>query len=96
MKASIKIVFINQKIKHHGAIMEIFKHMDPPKIIVTSCVGHNLYIKLFLSIKCKVLTTFFFLWYLYIICISDAEKMKVVIISMRRVRVLESLPKHVS
>lgn len=49
MKASIKIVFINQKINHQGAIMEISKHMAPPKIIVISCVDHNLYIVIFVN-----------------------------------------------
>lgn len=49
MKALIKIVFINQKINHQEAVMEIFKHMARPKIIVISCVDHNLYIVIFVN-----------------------------------------------
>lgn len=97
VEISIKILLIYLKRKHWGTIMEIFEDMGSPKVVIISCVGYNLYISLYLSVKCKVLTTFFFLWYLYLSSVyQTSKKWKVVVISLRRVRVLESLPKHVS
>lgn len=74
VEISIKILLINLKRKHWGTIMEIFEDMGSPKVVIISCVGYNLYISLYLSVKCKVLTTNIFLPLVFICIIYQTSK----------------------